>query len=291
MRFWKFLSHEIRRLETAGQMSLPESHACLSDVHERINFLRKRLGPPPLPETPGRRELAAADGAAGHRAATAHHGNPPRSAVDPVVPGVRRRLFVLGLVLFLYTKGIFENPGIVAVCLGGANLAVLMGGWALLIKTRYHLAGRAMTLLACLIMPLNLWFYHAQNLITLQGHLWVAGVVVCGLYAASAWVLKDWMFVPVLMGGVAMTGLLLLADLGRFWEIAGPSTLLVVLGLIAIHVERAFAPDDGPFGRRKFGLAFFFSGQVLLGRRAAVAARAHLPGIGCSRFSRPPTSR
>jgi hypothetical protein len=147
-----------------------------------------------------------------------------------------------------------------------------------LLKTRYQLAGRALTLLACLVMPLNLWFYHAQHLITLQGHLWVAGVVVCILYAASAWTLKDWMFVPVLMGGVAMTGLLLLADLGRFWEVAGPCTLLVVLGLIGIHAERAFAPDDGPFGRRKFGRAFFFSGQALLAAGLLLLLGAQLAG-------------
>ena len=28
------------------------------------------------------------------------------------------------------------------------------------------LAGRALTLLACLVMPLNLWFYHANDLVT-----------------------------------------------------------------------------------------------------------------------------
>jgi hypothetical protein len=173
-------------------------------------------------------------------------------------------LFVFGLVLFLYTKGVFEDKLVVASCLGAANLGLLLGGWALILRTRYQLAGRALTLLASLVMPLNLWFYHAQGLVTLDGHLWVAGVIVCGLYAASAWVLKDWMFVPMLMGGVTMTGLLLLADLGRFWEVAAPSTFLVVLGLIGIHVERAFAPDDGPFSRRRFGLAFFFSGQVVL---------------------------
>jgi hypothetical protein len=285
LRFWKFLSHEIRRLETAGQLSLAEAHALLGDVQERINFLRKRVGPPPLPPTP-----------------VAHApGSPRREAPPPMVLPVKqpRRpvleilldprsiqwllalgggLFVLGLVLYLYAKGVFENPTIVSVCLGGANLAVLLGGWALLLKTRYQLAGRALTLLACLVMPLNLWFYHAQGLITLDQHLWVAGLVVSGLYAASAWVLKDWMFVPVLMGGVAMTGLLLLGDLGRFWEIAGPSTLLVVLGLIAIHVERAFPPDDGPFGRRKFGLAFFFSGQVPLAAGLLLLLGAQLAG-------------
>ena len=66
-------------------------------------------------------------------------------------------LFVLGLVLFLYTKGIFENPGTVAVCLGGANLAV---SWAagpcclrLVINSR---VGRDVAGVPG-IMPLNLW--------------------------------------------------------------------------------------------------------------------------------------
>jgi hypothetical protein len=276
LRNWKFLSHDIRRLETAGQLSLADAHACLGEVQERINFLRKRIGPPPMPSQRNEPEPPMVTAVAEPRRPLIEILLDPRSIQWFLAFG--GGLFVLGLVLFLYTKGIFENPKIVAVCLGGANLAVLLGGWALLLKTRYQLAGRALTLLACLVMPLNLWFYHAQDLITLQGHLWVAGVVVCGLYAASAWVLKDWMFVPILMGGVAMTGLLLLADLGRFWEVAAPSTLLVVLGLIAIHAERAFAPDDGPFSRRKFGLAFYFSGQVLLAGGLLLLLGAQLAG-------------
>src|SRR5206468_1832170 len=132
--------------------------------------------------------------------------------------------------------------------------------------------------LACLVMPLNLWFYHAQGLVTLQEHLWVAGVVVCGCYAAAAWVLRDRLFVPVLMGGVAMTGLLLLADLGKFWEVAAPSTFLVALGLIGVHVERAFPPHAGPFGRRRFGRAFFASGHVLLVAGLGLLLGAQLTG-------------
>jgi hypothetical protein len=187
-------------------------------------------------------------------------------------------LFVLGLVLWLASQGIFENKLVVASTLGVVNAAVLLGGWAVIRRTRYQLAGRALTLLACLVMPLNLWFYHAQGLITLEGHLWVAGVVICGLYAASAWVLQDWMFVPVLMGGVTMTGLLLLADLGKFAEIAAPSTFLVLLGLIGIHVERAFPPDDSPFGRKRFGLAFFYSGHVALAGGLLLLLGAQLTG-------------
>jgi hypothetical protein len=287
VRFWKFLAQEVRRLETNGRLSLADSHACLNEAQERISFLRRRLDQPgadrsssPVAHAPGSPEPA-----------------PP--VTRPATPPAPRRplleilldprsiqwflafgggLFVLGLVLYLYTKGVFENKGVVAVCLGAANLTLLLGGWALILRTRYQLAGRALTLLACLVMPLNLWFYHAQGLITLDGHLWVAGVAVCALYAASAWVLKDWMFVPIFLGGVAMTGLLLLADLGRFWEIAAPSTFLVALGLIAIHVERAFPPDDGPFARRQFGLAFFFSGQVLLAAGLLLLLGAQLGG-------------
>ena len=77
----------------------------------------------------------------------------------------------------------------------------------------------------------------------LGGHLWVAALVCCVLYLASALVLRDHLFVYVLNGGIAMTGLLMLTSSGRFWEIAAPATLLVVLGLISIHVERAFAGD------------------------------------------------
>jgi len=44
---------------------------------------------------------------------------------------------------------------------------------------------QALTFLGCVVAPLNLWFYHAQNLITVQGHLWVGGVVCCLLYAAT----------------------------------------------------------------------------------------------------------
>jgi hypothetical protein len=72
-------------------------------------------------------------------------------------------LLVLGLVIWLATLGVFENPAVLAVILGAANAALLGGGWATILRTRYQTAGRALTLLACLVMPLNLWFYHAQT--------------------------------------------------------------------------------------------------------------------------------
>jgi len=212
--------------------------------------------------------------------------NPPRPIWEIILDprtiqwllGLGGVLLVVGLVILLATLGIFENPVVVAVALAIGNAAILAGGGAMVQWSRYQTAGRAITLLACLVMPLNLWFYHANNLITLDGHLWVAALVCCVLYLGAAMVLRDYLFVYVFNGGIAMTGLLMLADFGRFWEIAPPAALLVILGLISIHIERAFPVIEGPFSRRHFGLAFFQSGQALLIAGLALIFGAQLAG-------------
>ncbi len=174
-------------------------------------------------------------------------------------------LLVVGLIVFLASKGVFKDPRFMSILMGVGNIAILLAGWSVILKTRFHTAGRAITLLACLAMPLNLWFYHHQGLMTLEGHLWVPAVFICILYAASARVLKDPLFVYIMVAGITMTGLLIQIDLGKFYEIASPSVLLMALGLICVHLERAFVVDEtSPFSRKRFGLAFFFSGQALI---------------------------
>lgn len=190
-------------------------------------------------------------------------------------------LMVVGLVLLLWVNELLKPP-VVAVGLGVINAALLGAGWWLLRASRYQLAGRAVTLLACLVLPLNLWYYHANDLITLDKHLWVAALVISVLYAASALVLRDELFVYIFTAGVTLTGLLILADVppspDYFWMIAPPATLLVVLGLLAIHVERAFPEQEGPFGRRRFGLAFFWSGHALLAAGLLLVLGAEIAG-------------
>jgi hypothetical protein len=192
-------------------------------------------------------------------------------------------LLVLGLVIWLAAAGLFENKVFVASLLGVANAAVLVGGWAMIRFSRYQMAGRALTLLACLAMPLNLWFYDAQNLIPLRvegSHLWMAALVCCVLYAVSARLLRDPMFVYVFVAGVTMTGLLLLADksLDRIWEITAPVTLLITLGLIFLHTECVFPAGEGDFSRQRFGLAFFWSGHVVLAAGLLLLLGAQLCG-------------
>jgi hypothetical protein len=276
VRFWKFLGRLLQDHEERGELSLAKAHACLADVRESLAGLRQRLGKDRLAM------VEAAD------APMPKRRSKYRREAKPEPPPVPRRnmleilldprsiqwllssgggLLVVGLVIYLVTLRIFENPRVVAGLMGAATLAGLAGGWALIHYTRYQLAGRALTLLACLVMPLNLWFYDHTEIIKLEDRLWIPAVVCCILYAASAVMLRDPIFVYVLNAGVAMTGLLILADrdLDMFAQIAAPSTLLVVLALIGLHVERAFPEGDGPFSRRRFGLAFFWSGQALLG--------------------------
>ncbi len=264
LRFFTFTCHEIKRLYREGFVTMAEGDALLADANQRIASLRRKLDGERIP----------------FATAAEPRGAKPKVPRRPLMEilldprsiqwllGSGGALLVLGLVIWLAASGFFEDPKFLAVCLGIGNALLLAGGWTLILRTRYQTAGRALTLLACLVMPLNLWFYNAQGLIVLSGGgpLWLPALVCCVLYAASARILRDPTFVYVFVAGVTMTGLLILADqrLQRFEEIASPSVMLVTFGLLCIHVERAFVEGDSPFSRRRFGLAFFWSGHAVL---------------------------
>jgi hypothetical protein len=261
LRYWTFVEAELDRHHSRGNLTSAEVEGIRSDIQERRGILETRLGIedvlPVENEGPVRPK------------------NPRRNLLDMLLDprniqwllALGGTLMVTGLVILLWVHKYFTPP-VVAASLGIANTAVLVGGWNVIRRTRYQTAGRALTLLACIIMPLNLWYYHTHGLLTIDGHLWVAAMVISALYLASAVVLRDELFVYVFVGGITLTGLLILADWPpspqKFWEIASPSTLLVVLGLIALHLERAFPDQEGPFSRKRFGLAFFWSAHALL---------------------------
>ncbi len=177
-------------------------------------------------------------------------------------------LLMLGFVVWLWTVGIFENPLVIATSTGVATLSVLGAGISMVRKSRYQLAGRWLTLLGALALPLNLWVYDAQGLITLAdgGHLWIPAAICCFIYAGVARVLRDSTFVYTLVGGIVMTGMLFLADqtVGRFWTLMPPATFLLSVGWISVFAERFFVDNDGDFSRKKFGLAFHRSGMLVV---------------------------
>jgi hypothetical protein len=280
--WWHHLAaSEITRMRETGVLPLHQAEACLAELHARTSALRRQL----LQERPVAEPEPVVEAAPALAPAVATRRNLLEILLDPRsiqwLLGSGGALMVVGLVILLWVNEFF-TPSVVAVVLGVTNVAVLLGGWAVIQRTRYQTAGRALTLLACLVMPLNLWYYNANQLITLDGHLWVAALVISALYAASALVLREETFVYIFMAGVTLTGLLILADLPpspeRFWEIALPSTLLVVLGLLAVHVERAFPDAEGPFTRKRFGLAFFWSGHALIGAGLLLLFGAQLAG-------------
>jgi hypothetical protein len=300
LRYLVCLCHEIRKHERAGRLELSAAHGCLADANGRIASLRRKLNDQrapfalPVNAAPPIRSRPVVEAVLAE----------PASVQAPLLPSAPRRsllemlldprsiqwllgaggaVLVIGLVLALWASGIFKEAWVVAVFLGAGNAVLLAGGLATVRFTRYQLGGRALTFLACLVMPLNLWFYDAQHLITIElgDHLWIAALVCVALYAATAVLVRDPALVYVFVGGVTLTGLLLLADhtvggVEVFWEAPAPCAFLAMLGVACIHVVRVFPKGEGPFTRGKFGLAFFWSGHAVLAASLLVLLTAQL---------------
>ncbi|MSR25432.1 MAG: hypothetical protein EXS06_00220 [Planctomycetaceae bacterium] len=186
----------------------------------------------------------------------------PRSIERLLVAG--GCLSILGLIATLVSLGVFEDPRVVALALVSATLFLLGAGWGVTLRSRYHRAGQAITFLACVAAPLNLWYLDWQGIVTVDGHLWVGGLVCCLAYAATVVVLRNPVFFWAVEVGVTLTTLLLLGDLGRGTDSAWVCIALLGLAAISIHAERAFAIEDPVYDRRRFGRPLFLAGQVQL---------------------------
>ena len=178
-------------------------------------------------------------------------------------------LGVIGGVVWLVSLGVFDDARVVATCLAAGTGLVLAAGWAVTLNTRYKLAGVALTFLGCVVAPLNLWFLHAQDLVTVEGGLWRLGLVCCGLYAATVLVLRDRNFLYAFQAGVVLTGTLLLADLGVLSEPVTAAAALAVLGFATVTAERAFPRRSSPqdraeFRRDRWGTPLLIGGGVML---------------------------
>ena len=175
-------------------------------------------------------------------------------------------LLVLGFAIWLWSIGVFENPLILAVSVGALNLSLLGLGIWLLQNTRHKIAGKGITLLSSLALPLNLWLYDSQSLITIgEGKLWMPAFLISIIYAAIARITKDSNFVYTLVGGFVMTGVLFMAGASNFlWEVLPIATFMIAVGSVCVHADRWFLENDGLFSRQNFGLAFFRAGQIVL---------------------------
>lgn len=173
-------------------------------------------------------------------------------------------LAVLGLVIWLTSLGVFKDPLVVAGCLGAGSVAALVSGCGIALRTRFVTAGKALSFLSCVVLPLNLWYYESQGMMALEGNLWIAAFVICWLYVGTVYLLRDALFLYAVEAGVTLTTLLVMASLGRLADVTYLSLALVTLGLASVHAERSFPPDSTSFPRRRFGMALFWSGQAQL---------------------------
>jgi len=307
-RHWKYLQYRIVHLKNSQAIPLTKFHQLYNAIDERLSAIERQLFTDGVDIQAWKQNLSedqvsVGDGVPeetkeqpthaplrqGSETEAAESDAPKRQLMEILLDpnsiqwllGLGAALMVLGLVILLWVNEFFTPP-VMAVSLGLVNFGVFAAGFAILRYTRYQMAGKALTLLACLVMPLNLWYYSANDLVTIDGHLWVAAVIICVIYAVAAWRLKDNWFVYVFEAGVTLTGLLILADLPpspqKFWQIPLPASLLVILGVLSIHVERFFTDDDGPFSRRRFGLAFFWSGHAQMAVGLCLIAAAQIAG-------------
>ncbi|MFT5523988.1 MAG: hypothetical protein ACI9G1_001194 [Pirellulaceae bacterium] len=188
-------------------------------------------------------------------------------------------LMVLGGLIWLISWGAFEDPLIAAIILGTGSLGVLIGGWAVVLKTRYKLAGRALTFLGCVFVSLNLWFYHAQGLLLLEQSLWIGGIACVLLYVATTWLLRDPLFTYAIQAGVTLTAVLLLGNLGLASNATSLSVVLVALAFASIHAHRAFPVEAETFTQDRFGLPLFWCGHIQLAAALIVLLGSQLAGV------------
>ena len=80
--------------------------------------------------------------------------------------------------------------------------------------------------------------------------------------------LRDPLFLYAVEAGLTLTAALFLAELGLASDLGYLTVVLMALGLISIHAERAFPPEGEQFTRSRFGMPLFWSGHVQLGLSA-----------------------
>ncbi|MEM9585910.1 MAG: hypothetical protein AAGA03_01410, partial [Planctomycetota bacterium] len=170
--------------------------------------------------------------------------------------GLGSVLALAGAVVWLVSLGVFKDPHVAAAGLATGTLGVLGLGWWLTLATRYQTAGKGLAGLACLLAPLNLWFYVAQDLLQLDEGLWLPAAALCGLYGATVWALRDPKFMLSIPVGLTATVMLLVADVapGQLQCLVYCSAWITGLGFAWMMGERLFLADESAtFTRKRFG--------------------------------------
>jgi hypothetical protein len=162
-------------------------------------------------------------------------------------------MLVVGVVIWLrdvlYLK--LQEPVVQATLLAIGTIFVTAAGWFTTLRTRLRFTGRALTLAGSLLVPVNFWFLVRSGLVRDQGRAWLVCAVCTLLYAHTAALLREKLYVYLASVASVATAWTLVYRLEP--EAFGLYALsLMALSLLFLHLSRLFpltenrqAPDEG----------------------------------------------
>jgi hypothetical protein len=150
-------------------------------------------------------------------------------------------MFVVGVVIWLrdvlYLK--LQEPLVQAALLITVTIALTAAGWYTILRTRQRFTGRALTLSGSLLVPVNFWFLVRSGLIANRGRAWVVCALCTLLYAHTAALLRERLYVYLACAASVGAGWAIVYRAER--EAPGLYALvLMIASLVFLHLSRIF---------------------------------------------------
>lgn len=212
IRSLNYLLSELARWETDGYIKPEQAHRLRESYERRRGDLRTQLAingrqgkaSAPAPEV----KIPTAQSRTRRHAPPAvipRPRKPPRTVLETLADPQTIRLLlytgaamlVVGVVIWLrdvlYLK--LQEPIVQAALLAIGTIIATVSGWLTILRTRLLLSGRALTLVGSLLVPVNFWFLVRSGLIENNGRAWVVCAFCALLYAQTAAVLREKLYV------------------------------------------------------------------------------------------------
>lgn len=150
-------------------------------------------------------------------------------------------MLVVGVVIWLrdllYLK--LQEPVVQASLLALGTVAFTASGWYTILRTRQRWTGRALTLAGSLLFPVNFWFLVRSGLIENRGRAWVVCAFCTLLYASTAAILRERLY--VYLASVASAATLWALIMREAPQAAALYALsLMTLSLLFLHLTQLF---------------------------------------------------
>lgn len=190
-------------------------------------------------------------------------------------------LFVVGVLLYyrheIYTT--LQIPYVQAAVLGLVTTASLFTGWTL-VRRGETVAGRALTVLGSLLVPINPWFMVKTGILKDSGNSWILGSVCTLLYLWTAYFLRDRLFIYFGLFAGYLTGISLATKLGVFPSYIAGSLMLISVAYLLVEGALKRYPYYAPpfFNTAHVGILLclmFYTPAIKYLPVELVAARLH----------------